>query len=239
MSFLANHRRRSMVFTLDDAQTIIAPGLAFVGLSIADNAGKVQINSAGAHELTAPNAVGYDVYVSWAGGTGVDGFYTILTIDDLDSLTIDLAYDAGLGVPTVALINTKVELGRLTIPARALAVSGSYYEMVSHWGAAAGAAGTNRIVHNGTSDGDFIALNWAGGTIELTVLQHGFTTGASGNQRRLSTGSLAIGGSSTSVGTAISIPDVDAETNILFSVTPVVVNKYTEFERAIFRVTKP
>lgn len=79
--------------------------------AIATNAGKTKITAVG-HLLTTANAVSASepiaVYISAWTGTGVAGWYNILSRDDADNYTIDLTYAAGLGTPTVALKGTQV-----------------------------------------------------------------------------------------------------------------------------------
>lgn len=98
------------------AASIIEPANTFTSLSYADNGGKVQISSAGVHGLTTSPAAGKQVYVSWATGTGVNGLYTILSVDSVTAITIDLTYVLGLGTPTVAILNTEVTLATITLP---------------------------------------------------------------------------------------------------------------------------
>lgn len=98
------------------ASSIIEPAATFATLSYANNGGKVQISSAGVHGLTTSPAAGKQVYVSWAGGTGVNGLYTILSVDSTTAITINLTYVLGLGTPTVAILNTEVTLASITLP---------------------------------------------------------------------------------------------------------------------------
>jgi hypothetical protein len=93
----------------------IEPAATFTSVSVSDNGGNVQLSSAGVHGLTTSPAAGKSIYVSAGTGWTV-GFYTILTVDDTDSITIDLAYDAGLGSPTIALANTEVTAYSITVP---------------------------------------------------------------------------------------------------------------------------
>lgn len=94
----------------------ITAAATFTALSYADNGGKVQISSAGAHGLTSSPAVGKRIYVSWSDGTGVTGFYTILTLDTALAITIDLTHAVGLGTPTVSLTTTQNTLGTIIVP---------------------------------------------------------------------------------------------------------------------------
>ena len=100
-----------------------APGLSiaaaeatFTGLTYNDDGGNVRLVSAGVHGIAA-GSVGHSVYVTWAGGTGVNGFYPIVTRSVTTSLTIALPYVLGLGTPTVSLVNSDITLVTQTIPA--------------------------------------------------------------------------------------------------------------------------
>jgi hypothetical protein len=107
--------------------SLVQPASTFTGLTYSDNGGFVQLDSAGAHGLTAAVAVGEDVYITWAGGDGVNGFYEITALDADTTgveITIDLPFVAGLGTPTVALANSAVTLGSVTVPGWAMGVGG-------------------------------------------------------------------------------------------------------------------
>jgi hypothetical protein len=98
-----------------------------VTLTYQDNAGSVQLDSAGAHGLTAAIAVGSNVFVTWTGGSGVDGFYEVTALDADTTgveITIDLPFVAGLGTPTVAVANTLVTLASVTVPGWSMGVGG-------------------------------------------------------------------------------------------------------------------
>jgi hypothetical protein len=107
--------------------SIVQPAATFVTLTYQDNAGSVQLDSAGAHGLTAAIAVGNNVFVTWTGGTGVDGFYEVTGLDADTTgveITIDLPFVAGLGTPTVAVANTLVTLASVTVPGWSMGVGG-------------------------------------------------------------------------------------------------------------------
>ena len=107
-----------IVFKSGEPVSVICVATTFTSLSYANNGGKVQITSAGVHGLTTSPAVGANVYVSWSGGTGVSGLYTVLSVDSTTSITVDLSYADGLGTPTVAIAGTEIYLGNIyTIPA--------------------------------------------------------------------------------------------------------------------------
>jgi hypothetical protein len=107
--------------------SLVQPATTFTGLTYSDNGGLVQLDSAGAHGLTAAVAVGESIFVTWATGTGVDGFYEITALDADTTgveITIDLPFVAGLGTPTVELANSVVTLASVTIPGWSMGVGG-------------------------------------------------------------------------------------------------------------------
>jgi hypothetical protein len=107
--------------------SLVQPAATFTTLTYANNAGNVQLVSAGAHGLTAAVAVGEDIYVTWATGTGVNGFYEVTALDADTTgvaITIDLAYVTGLGTPTVAVANTEVTVATVTVPGWAMGTGG-------------------------------------------------------------------------------------------------------------------
>jgi hypothetical protein len=107
--------------------SIVQPAATFVTLTYQDNAGSVQLDSAGAHGLTAAIAVGNNVFVTWTGGTGINGFYEVTGLDTDTTgveITIDLPFVAGLGTPTVAVANTVVTLASVTVPGWSMGVGG-------------------------------------------------------------------------------------------------------------------
>jgi hypothetical protein len=110
-----------------DPVALVQPAATFVTLTYNDNGGNVRLASAGAHGLTAAIAVGASVYVTWATGTGVNGFYEVTALDADTTgvaITIDLAYVLGLGTPTVAVANTAVTLASVTVPGWSMGVGG-------------------------------------------------------------------------------------------------------------------
>jgi hypothetical protein len=107
--------------------SLVQPAATFTTLTYADDSGSVQLVSAGAHGLTAAVAVGEDIYVTWATGTGVNGFYEVTALDADTTgvaITIDLTYVTGLGTPTVAVANTAVTLASVTVPGWSMGVGG-------------------------------------------------------------------------------------------------------------------
>jgi hypothetical protein len=107
--------------------SLVQPAATFTTLTYNTNAGKVRLVSAGAHGLTAAVAVGEDIYVTWATGTGVNGFYEVTALDADTTgvaITIDLTYVTGLGTPTVAVANTAVTVASVTVPGWAMGTGG-------------------------------------------------------------------------------------------------------------------
>ena len=107
--------------------TLVQPAATFITLTYETNAGLVRLVSAGAHGLTAAVAVGASVYVTWAGGTGVNGFYAVTALDADTTgvkITINLPFVSGLGTPTVAVANTVVTLASVTVPGWSMGVGG-------------------------------------------------------------------------------------------------------------------
>jgi hypothetical protein len=105
--------------------SFIAVAATFTGATVANNAGNVQLSSTGAHGLTATPAVGANVYVAWSGGTGVSGFYKVLSVDSATAFTIALAYATGIGTPTVTAVATDVVMAAVPVPAGSLSANGS------------------------------------------------------------------------------------------------------------------
>lgn len=106
---------------------LVEPAATFITLTYETNAGLVRLVSAGAHGLTAAVAVGASVYVTWATGTGVNGFYEITALDTDTTgvkITINRPFVAGLGTPTVAVANTVVTLASVTVPGWSMGVGG-------------------------------------------------------------------------------------------------------------------
>lgn len=117
----------SLVLGSLEAVSLVQPAATFVTLTYSDDGGLVQLDSAGAHGLTGAVAVGEGIFVTWATGTGVDGFYEVTALDADTTgvaITIDLPFVAGLGTPTVAVANTLVTLASVVVPGSAMGVGG-------------------------------------------------------------------------------------------------------------------
>ena len=136
--------------------TITAPAATFATLTYEDNGGLVRLSSAGIHSLTA-SAVGRYVYVSWAGGTGVNGFYAITDRSVTTKLTINLPYVVGLGTPTVSVVNADITLVTQTIPAGTMNIG-----MTMEFDALFGCSGTT---NNKTMKANIGSAAWYSQTI--------------------------------------------------------------------------
>ena len=99
--------------------SIAAAAATFTTLTYEADGANVRLVSAGVHGIVA-GSVGHSVYVTWAGGTGVNGFYAIVDRSVTTKLTINLPHVAGLGTPTVSLVNSDITIVTQTIPARTM-----------------------------------------------------------------------------------------------------------------------
>ena len=108
--------------------TAIEPAATFTNATPSSAAGGADtlLTSAGVHGLTSAVAVGVSIYVS--GGTGwTVGFHVITAIAvDTTGTTIqlDTPFDAGMGVPTIALANTEITLASFTVEANSMGPTG-------------------------------------------------------------------------------------------------------------------
>ncbi len=141
--------------------SFVAVASTFTGATYANNGGNVQLSSTGVHGLTATPAVGASVYVAWAGGTGVSGFYKVLSVDSTTAFTIQLAYATGLGTPTVTSINAYATFASISIPAGTISANGS---LECH------------TFFDGTSSSNSKLTKWAIGS--TYVDSNAFTTGS-------------------------------------------------------------
>ena len=148
-------------------RSFVAVATTFTAATVANNAGNVQLSSAGAHGLTATPAMGADVYVAWTGGTGVSGFYKVLSVDSTTAFTIELVYAAGLGTPTVTPVATDVVVASIPIPAGLVSANGSldcdvFFDGTSSANGKTTSwyAGTNRIDTNAFTTSPQISHWW-------------------------------------------------------------------------------
>ena len=159
---------------------LVEPAGTFVTLTYNDNAGKVRLNSAGAHGLTAAVAVGENVYVTWTGGTGVTGLYPVTALDTDTTgtaVTIDQTYKsstvtisiAAPGVVTWAAhglsINDTVRFTTTGALPTGLAINTTYYVktvLSANTFTVSTSAGGAAVTTSGTQSGVQTALVWYG-----------------------------------------------------------------------------
>lgn len=104
-----------LFFKLSQRISLIEVGNAFTSITASDGgSGTTLLTSAGVHSLTAPVAVGVDVYIQ--SGTGwTPGFYKVTAVPNTTSFKIDIPF-TGQGSPVVATQSTEVEAVSFTIP---------------------------------------------------------------------------------------------------------------------------
>jgi len=111
-------RNEPIYFVSTAAVSIVAPAATFTNPTYEDSSGSVRLVSAGVHGLTNAVAQNKLVRVTWAGGTGVNGLYTVTDVSaDTKKITINYPFVAGLGTPTVSAVGTDITLASATIPA--------------------------------------------------------------------------------------------------------------------------
>lgn len=159
---------------------LVEPAGTFVTLTYNNNAGKVRLNSAGAHGLTAAVAVGENVYVTWTGGTGVTGLSPVTALDTDTTgtaVTIDQTYKsstvtisiAAPGVVTWAAhglsINDTVRFTTTGALPTGLAINTTYYVktvLSANTFTVSTSAGGAAVTTSGTQSGVQTALVWYG-----------------------------------------------------------------------------
>ena len=104
-----------LFFKLSRRVSLIEVDNAFTSITASDGgSGTTLLTSAGVHSLTAPVAVGVDVYIQ--SGTGwTPGFYEVTDVPDTTSFKINIPF-TGQGSPVVATQSTEVEAVSFTIP---------------------------------------------------------------------------------------------------------------------------
>lgn len=159
---------------------LVEPAGTFTTLTYNNNAGKVRLNSAGAHGLTAAVAVGENVYVTWTGGTGVTGLYPVTALDTDTTgtaVTIDQAYRsstvtisiAAPGVVTWAAhglsANDTIRFTTTGALPTGLAINTTYYVktvLSANTFTVSTSAGGAAVTTSGTQSGTQTALVWYG-----------------------------------------------------------------------------
>jgi hypothetical protein len=160
--------------------SIVQPAATFTTLTYDNNAGKVRLNSAGAHGLTAAVAVGASVYATWTGGTGVTGLYPVTALDTDTTgtaVTIDLAYVASTVTITIAApgvvtwtahgrsVNDTIRFTTTGALPTGLAINTTYYVktvLSANTFTVSTSAGGAAVTTSGTQSGTQTALVWYG-----------------------------------------------------------------------------
>jgi hypothetical protein len=160
--------------------SIVEPAATFTTLTYDNNAGKVRLNSAGAHGLTAAVAVGASVYATWTGGTGVTGLYPVTALDTDTTgtaVTIDLAYVASTVTITIAApgvvtwtahglsVNDTIRFTTTGALPTGLAINTTYYVktvLSANTFTVSTSAGGAAVTTSGTQSGTQTALVWYG-----------------------------------------------------------------------------
>jgi hypothetical protein len=159
---------------------LVEPAGTFLTLTYDNNAGKVRLNSAGAHGLTTAVAVGENVYVTWTGGTGVTGLYPVTALDTDTTgtaVTIDLAYRSATATITIAApgvvtwtdhglsANSTIRFTTTGALPTGLAINTTYYVktvLSPNTFTVSASAGGAAITTSGTQSGTQTALVWYG-----------------------------------------------------------------------------
>jgi hypothetical protein len=114
-------RNEPIYFASTAAVSIVAPAATFTTLTYEDSSGSVRLVSAGVHGLNNAVAQNKLVRVTWAGGTGVNGLYTVTDVSAATTkITINYPFAAGLGTPTVTVVGNDITMVSATIPANAI-----------------------------------------------------------------------------------------------------------------------
>jgi hypothetical protein len=159
---------------------LVEPAGTFTTLTYNNNAGKVRLNSAGAHGLTAAVAVGENVYVTWTGGTGVTGLYPVTALDTDTTgtaVTIDLAYKSATVTISIAApgvvtwtghglsVNDTIRFTTTGALPTGLAINTTYYVktvLSANTFTVSTSAGGAAVTTSGTQSGTQTALVWYG-----------------------------------------------------------------------------
>jgi hypothetical protein len=181
------------------AFSIIEAAATFTALTAADSVatpGKLQVSSAGVHGLTTGTGLaGVNVYVTWTGTnhTGVDGFYPIKSVDDTKTITLDTpsAGFANMGTPAVALANTKLTLGSLTVPGGFMGANGAL-RVMSLWSCTNSANAKTANVEFSTMVTPSALTNLASFVGENMIRNRGVTNSQVGQAALSDDGSTAV-----------------------------------------------
>jgi len=153
--------------TTTTAVSIVAPAATFTTLTYEDSSGSVRLVSAGIHSLTNAVAQNKLVSVTWAGGTGVNGLYTVTDVSAATTkITINYPHAAGLGTPTVTVVGNDITLASVTIPANAIK-PGMELEIDALFGMTASA--NNKIFKINIGDAGWYSQTVAASNASLSV----------------------------------------------------------------------
>ena len=152
----------------------------FTSLTYNNNAGKVRLNSSGAHGLTAAVAVTENVFVTWTGGIGVTGLFPVTALDTDTTgtaVTIDLAYIASAVTISIAApgvitwtdhgrsVNDTIRFTTTGALPTGLAINTTYYVktvLSANTFTVSTSAGGAAVTTSGTQSGTQTALVWYG-----------------------------------------------------------------------------
>lgn len=218
------------------AQSIIEPAATFITTTPTDSGtGTTVLTSAGTHGLTSAVAVGHPIYIS-DGTNWIPGFYTITAID-LDTtgvaITINYPFSVSLGTPTIALANTLVVLGTVSIPA----LEANSLIRVDTTFTSPDTSATNKSVRVRLESTSFYAngLTTLPNNGRVTVIQN---RGATNSQiARVASNGAAGEGNSATVPTTGSV-DTSVETIMTFTAQPATANIPIVLERYFVEVFK-
>ena len=127
--------QNSVVYRNNSRVAVVSPAATFGSPSVGNAGGYVQLTGAGAHGLTQAVCVTADIsniYIS--AGTGwTAGLYQIRSVTDNGTvLTLELAYSASYGSPTVAILTSGIDLVTHTITLPRLRATSKVALDVSH-----------------------------------------------------------------------------------------------------------
>jgi hypothetical protein len=181
------------------AVSIVAPAATFTTLTYEDSSGSVRLVSAGIHSLTNAVAQNKLVRVTWAGGTGVNGLYTVTDVSAATTkITINYPHAAGLGTPTVAVVNTDITLVSATIPANAIK-PGMELEIDAVFGMTG--SGNNKIFKVNIGDAGWYSQTVASSNQSLSIDKQAWANSAT----TLVSNALAAPGHGTSTGANVTM----------------------------------
>lgn len=192
-------RNEPIYFVSTAAVSIVAPAATFTTLSYEDSSGSVRLTSAGIHSLTNAVAQNKLVRVTWAGGTGVNGLYTVTDVSAATTkITINYPFAAGLGTPTVSVVGTDITLGSATIPANRIKV-GMELEIDALFSMTA--SGNSKIFKVNVGDAGWYSQTVASSNASLSIDKQAWANTAT----TLVSNALAAPGHGTSTGANVTM----------------------------------